>query len=86
MRAMWEEPACEPYFRIACPTVVIPVSPTPERADSERAKQKQAHVDAAEKAIPRCRGRWIPESFHDIGYHKPGTLARVMDEFLSGLG
>ena len=43
-------------------------------------------VDAAGRAIPRCRVRWIPETVHDIGYHKPGELAQVTDEFLSGLG
>ena len=86
MRAMWEEPASELYSRIACPTVIIPAGPTPERADTERARQKQAGVVAAEKDIPQCRVRWIPETVHDIGYHKPEELARVMDEFLSGLG
>ena len=85
-RAMWEEPASQFYSRITCPTVVIPAGPTPERADSERARQKRAGVAAAEKVIPRCRVRWIPETVHDIGYHKPGELAQVMDEFLSGLG
>lgn len=85
-RAMWEEPASEFYSRIACPTVLIPAGPTSERADSERARQKEAGVAAAEKAIPNCRVRWIPETVHDIGYHKPEELARVMDEFLSGLG
>jgi pimeloyl-ACP methyl ester carboxylesterase len=86
MHAMWEEPASELYSRITCPTVIIPAGPTPERADSERARQKQAGVDAAGKAIPQCRVRWIPETVHDIGYHKPEELAQVMDEFLSGLG
>ena len=86
MHAMWEEPASELYSRITCPTVIIPVGPPPERADSERARQKQAGVDAAGKAIPRCRVCWIPETVHDIGYHKPEELAQVMDEFLSGLG
>ena len=84
-RAMWAEPAAEFYSRIACPTVLIPAGPTPERADSERARQKQAGVAAADNAIPDCRVRWIPETVHDIGYHKPEALARVMDEFLSGL-
>ena len=86
MRAMWEEPASEVYTKITCPTVIIPAGPTPERADSDRARQKQAGVVAASKAIPGCRVRWIPETIHDIGYHKPEELARVMDDFLSGPG
>ena len=94
MRAMWEEPASEIYSRIACPTVIIPAGRRSseardnpeERAVSERARQKQAGVDAAGKAIPQSRVHWIPDTVHDIGYHKPKELARVIDEFLSGLG
>lgn len=86
MRAMWEEPASDCYSRITCPAIIIPAGPTPERADSERARQKRVGVAAASKAISDCRVCWIPETIHDIGYHKPEELARAMDEFLSGLG
>ena len=86
MHAMWQEPASDLYPRISCPTVIVPAGPTPERAGSERARQKQAGVESAGKAIPRCQVRWIPDTVHDIGYHKPEELARVMDEFLSGPG
>jgi pimeloyl-ACP methyl ester carboxylesterase len=83
MQAMWEEPTSRLYGNITCPTAIIPAGPTPERANSERALQKQAGVEAASRAIPHCRVCWIPETVHDIGYHKPDELARVMDEFLS---
>ena len=85
MRAMWEEPASDFYARVACPAIIIPAGPTPERADSDRARQKREGVAAASAAIPDCRVCWIPETVHDIGYHKPGELARVMEEFLSGV-
>jgi hypothetical protein len=26
--------------------------------------------------------RWIPDTIHDIGYHKPAELAQVIKEFL----
>ena len=86
MHAMWQEPASDLYPRISCPTVIVPAGPTPERAGSERARQKQAGVESAGKAIQRCQVRWIPDTVHDIGYHKPEELARVIDEFLSGPG
>ena len=34
-------------------------------------------------AIRNCRICWIPDTIHDIGYHKPGELAQVIAEFLS---
>ena len=84
MRAMWEEPASALYDKVACPTIIIPAGPTPERADTERAIAKRTGVDAASRSIRQSQVRWIPETVHDIGYHKPRELAEVMLEFLSG--
>ncbi len=83
MQAMWEEPGSASYPRISCPTVIIPAGPTPERADTERALARRERVAAAAQAIRNSRVRWIPETVHDIGYHKPQELAQVIDEFLS---
>ena len=84
MRAMWEEPTSAIYNKVACPTIIIPAGPTPERADTERAIAKRAGVEAASRSIRQSQVRWIPETVHDIGYHKPQELAEVMLEFLSG--
>jgi hypothetical protein len=35
------------------------------------------------QAIKGSRVHWVSESIHDIGYHKPGELAEVIDGFLS---
>ncbi len=83
MRAMWEEPTSAIYNKVACPTIIIPAGPTPERADTERAIAKKAGVDAAARSIRHCQVRWIPETVHDSGYHKPQELAEVILEFLS---
>jgi pimeloyl-ACP methyl ester carboxylesterase len=82
MRAMWEEPASLAYPNILCPTVIIPAGPAPQQTGSERALVKQERVAAAEQAIKNSRVRWIPETVHDIGYHKPEELAQVIREFL----
>ena len=84
MRAMWEESASAVYDKVACPTIIIPAGPTPERANTDRAMTKKAGVDAASRSIRQSQVRWIPETVHDIGYHKPRELAEVMLEFLSG--
>ena len=84
MRAMWEEPASTAYPNIACPTLIIPAGPTPQNAGTERARDKQDRVEAAAQAIKTSRVRWIPETVHDIGYHKPEELALVIRDFLDG--
>ena len=82
MHAMWEEPASQAYSKILCPTLIIPAGPRAQQAGGERALLKQERVAAAAQAIKNSRVRWIPETVHDIGYHKPKELAQVIREFL----
>lgn len=82
---MWHRPASDTWPLISCPALIVVAGPTPERAGSEFALLKQAGVEAANEAIKGSRVHWVPESIHDIGYHKPKELAGVIDEFLSVL-
>ena len=83
IRAMWDEPASMTMPRIECPTLIVPAGPTPERAGSEFAETRRRMVDAAEKGLKNGRVHWIPETIHDIGYHKPRELAQVIGDFLA---
>lgn len=83
IRAMWDEPASVTLPKIECPTLVVPAGPTPERAESEFAEAKRRMVDAAEQSLKNGRVHWIPETIHDIGYHKPQELVQVIDAFLA---
>ena len=85
MRAMWEEPAFGFYAKVACPTMIIPAGPRSGQEQSQRAAQKRERVAAAEAAIEGSQVRWIEDTVHDIGYHRPEELARLMDEFMSEL-
>ncbi len=81
--AMWDQPASMTLPRIECPTLVVPAGPTPERADSEFAQARRRMVDAAAQRLKNGRVHWIPETIHDIGYHKPQELAQVIGDFLA---
>ena len=83
IRAMWDEPSSDTLPRIKCPTLIVPAGPAPDRADSEFAVMRRTMVEAAAKALENGRVRWIPETMHDIGYHKPVELAQVVGEFLA---
>ena len=83
IRAMWDEPASVTMPRILCPTLIVPAGPTPERAGTEFAEVRRQMVEAAEKGLKNGRVHWIPETIHDIGYHKPQELAQVIGDFLS---
>ena len=61
---------------------MIPAGPLPERANSDFSMLRQRMVGAAEATLPNGRAHWIPETVHDIGYHKPEELAQVILEFL----
>jgi len=82
---MWHRPATDAWPLISCPTLIVVAGPTPDRAGSERHLRKLAGVEAANQNIKGSRVHWVPETIHDIGYHKPRELVEVIDEFLSGL-
>ncbi len=82
LEAMWGEPPSVTLPRISCPTLIVPAGPRPERAGSEFSRTKEVMVAAAARAVKDNRVRWIPDTIHDIGYHKPDELARVIMEFL----
>ena len=82
--AMWNDPASEAWPDIACPTLIVPAGPMPERAGSEFAAMRRKMVEMAEESIADCRVHWLQETIHDIGWHKPNELAGVIRGFLNG--
>ena len=84
LRAMWDDPSFDAWPRIECPTLIVPAAALPDEAQSEFALARNRLVDLAAAAIPDCRVRWIPDTIHDIGYHKPEELARAIVEFVDG--
>ena len=83
IRAMWDEPPPTTLPLVKCPVLLVPAGPRPERAGSEFALMREEMVEMASKAISNCRVHWIPNTMHDIGYHKPRELADVVIDFLS---
>ena len=83
MRAMWEEPTSTIWARVQCRTLMVPAGPMPQRIGTEAARIKEERVTAASQGIKNCRVHWIPETVHDIGYHKPQELASAVLEFLA---
>ena len=82
IRAMWDDPCSHTLPQVQCPALIIAAGPTPERANSDFAQLRRRMVGSAEAALPNGRAHWVPETIHDIGYHKPEELARVILEFL----
>ena len=84
IRAMWDEPPSSTLPLVKCPTLLVPAGPRPERANSEFAQMRAEMVEMAASAIKDCRVHWIPNTMHDIGYHKPRELADLIIDFLAG--
>ena len=83
LRAMWDHPASETWPGVSVPSLLVPAGPTAERRDSRFAEMRREMVAAAANAIPNVQVRWIPETIHDIGYHKPAELADIIASFLA---
>ncbi len=86
LESMWNEPPSVALPRVTCPTLLVPAGPLPERANSEFSRMREVMVEAAARIIPTCTVRWIPETMHDIGYHKPDELAEVIADFIQDMG
>lgn len=82
IRAMWDDPASDAWPCVKCPALIVPAGPPPERANTEFALNRRRMVNMAADAIPNCRVNWIPETIHDIGYHKPEELAEAILDFI----
>ena len=82
IRAMWDDPASDAWQRIECPALIVPAGPTPDRADTEFALNRRRMVNMAADTIPNCRVHWVPETIHDIGYHKPEELVQAILAFI----
>ena len=62
--------------------MIVPAGPRPQNAGSDFAIRREQMVEAAAQALQNGRVHWIPETIHDIGYHKPAELAQVIRDFL----
>jgi pimeloyl-ACP methyl ester carboxylesterase len=83
LETMWNEPPSVVLPKIIVPALVVAAGPRADRANSQFSRQREVMVAAAEAALPNGRVHWIPDTIHDIGYHKPEELASVIRGFLA---
>ena len=82
MEAMWNEPSSTMFPNVRCPSLIVTAGPR-SGSNSEFTQLRRQMAEAAEAAIADCRVEWIPDTMHDIGYHKPAELAQALRSFLS---
>jgi pimeloyl-ACP methyl ester carboxylesterase len=81
--ALWNEPPSTMFSQVHCPTLIVPAGPRQGQEDTEFSRMRREMTEAAHAAIRDSRVEWIPETMHDIGYHKPQELAQTLLAFLS---
>ena len=82
IRAMWDQPPATVLPRITCPAMIVAAGPTPDRAGSDFASRREEMVTAAAGFLKDGQVHWIPNTIHDIGYHKPVELAGLIKIFI----
>ena len=82
IRAMWDQPPSTVLSQISCPTMIVAAGPKPDRVGTDFAVRRTEMVAAASEELKDGQVHWIPETIHDIGYHKPVELAELIKEFL----
>ena len=83
LEAMWKEPCSTMFPQVSCPTLIVAAGPRQRGGSSEFAKMRHDMATAAQSAIKGSQVAWIPDTIHDIGYHKQAELAGVLLDFLS---
>ena len=83
IRTMWGHPPASVLPRVACPALIVMAGPKREHEKSEWTQMRREMVESAAQNLRDCRVHWVPETMHDIGYHKPAELAWVIREFLA---
>jgi pimeloyl-ACP methyl ester carboxylesterase len=82
IRAMWDQPPSTVLPRITCPAMIVAAGPRPDRAGSDFSIRREEMVTAAAGFLKDVQVHWIPNTIHDIGYHKPVELAELIKSFI----
>ena len=82
IRAMWDQPPSTVLPQITCPAMIVAAGPTPDRAGSDFSIRREEMVTAAAGFLKDGQVHWIPNTIHDIGYHKPVELAGLIKIFI----
>ena len=85
LRAVWDDPVTDAWPRLRCPTLMVAARPPAEEAPTDFGLMRERMMDLAERTIPKGRVHWIPDTIHDVGWHKPRELAGVIVEFLEAV-
>ena len=83
LEAMWNEPPSTMYHLVRCPTLIVAAGPREDWKNHEFNRMREVMASAAHSGITGSILEWIPETMHDIGYHKPEELAQALRTFLS---
>ena len=83
LEALWTEPPSTMFNRVECPTLIVPAGPRQHNAGSQFARMREEMAGAAQVAIRDCRVEWVPDTIHDIGYHRPTQLSGILRSFLT---
>ena len=82
IRAMWDQPPSTVLPQITCPAMIVAAGPRPDRAGSDFSIRREEMVTAAAGFLKDGQVHWIPNTIHDIGYHKPVELAGLIKIFI----
>jgi pimeloyl-ACP methyl ester carboxylesterase len=85
VRALWDQRPSQLYEHVRCPVLFV----LAERAGGGRTRDfmemKRQAMARAEASLADSRVIWMQDTIHDIPLHRPGELARAIEEFVCEL-
>ena len=77
--SIWNMRPYQDYLRIECPILIVNAIAPGQLTNS----QITAYVAEAEQMISSVQTVWMPNTIHDIPWHRPDELLNIMGQFLS---
>ena len=78
-RAIWDIHPYQYYLQVECPLLSVnAIAPGDDTPDA----QLQANMAEAEELFSSAEVVWMPDTIHDIPWHRPDELLAIMGQFL----
>jgi pimeloyl-ACP methyl ester carboxylesterase len=76
--ALWSFNPADYFARVACPTLIVNAVSPGETVSPEG----QRYARRAAAGIAQVEIKWMPDTSHDIPWHRPEALAEILNDFL----
>ncbi len=84
IEALWDHYPSKLYPFVQVPALIMPARQHNENVEQARRFRREESVARASKLLPRSKTVWLEDSIHDVPVQRPGLVASVIRDHVSG--